>query len=1038
MRRALFTLSVASTLALACGGDGHHTTDDAGPDLGVDGSGLGDATDAAAPAEFDRDAAAAAILGVAQTDERRLPGLSDVVQVVRTEADIPHIYAADPLDAVRVEGYLVARDRYFEFELGSRLALGTLSELMGDLTLDADVESRGTGMAYVADRILAAASPESMAVLQAYADGINAWVDALRAGDEEPPTELSLVGPLLGVADATSVLVPATPRSVAGFAAFVVFTSSHTFTDLVRDDVAAQVASAYDGLPGGASRRDALIADVWGPIQPLFPVVAAGSAGAKGLGVPAALATAGALHIPDGLRERARDRDRRWRARHRFGPSGDHGSNVWAVAASGATSRAALLAGDGHLSLGIPPIFIQLGIDDRVFGEGSRHQTGLFLPGFPLIGVGTNGSVAWSQTYPRADVTDYYAERVRLGSDGLPDATWFNGEWRAVERHDEVYRVAGTLGRPAAERTAPRWTTFDGRWLIDIEGDASSSDAEGAVFPGLGDWISPRDTDGDGDVTAVSMDFTGFDIGDLISSVDALGSAENVDEFVAATRGFVGYAQNLGAADVDGRVALTSYTATPCRGYLPRAAGGGWELGADPTRVLDGTRFGGFTVPSDAAGRPVEGDPDPYRCLVPFSEWPTSIEPASGFVANANNDPAGWSLDGDLANDPHYIGGPWSIGARADTITRRLAELVADGSATPDAMSELQGDHASRLGQLFGPYLVAALEHAEEAAGAGSVSDSDGRLATLWQADAAALAEARQRIAAWVARGSDAASGVETFYAQPSAEERTDAVATMIFNAWFRAFVRGVFDDESVDFVFQPAELGRARIVTSLARMLEGRGGDNPGGLRSWDPATLESVFFDDLGTDVVERSDEIMVAALEVALNQLRAPRSGDGGGFGTDDMRSWLWGLRHRVRFDSILLGFAAGNPIIELLADDFSITTARIPLAEGLASGDPRRGIVGFPRPGDAYAVDAAVPELSGVDFDYRDGPVMRMVIELRRGQVTGRNIIPGGQSGVVASPHFDDQARLWLANATVPLRHEVEDVVAGASGREAFRP
>ena len=67
-----------------------------------------------------------------------------------------------------------------------------------------------------------------------------------------------------------------------------------------------------------------------------------------------------------------------------------------------------------------------------------------------------------------------------------------------------------------------------------------------------------------------------------------------------------------------------------------------------------------------------------------------------------------------------------------------------------------------------------------------------------------------------------------------------------------------------------------------------------------------------------------------------------------------------------------------------------------------------------------------------------PVMRMVISLNDGRVEGQNIIPGGQSGVTASEHFDDQAGLWLGNQTVPLRFHVEDVVAGATGREVFSP
>lgn len=65
-------------------------------------------------------------------------------------------------------------------------------------------------------------------------------------------------------------------------------------------------------------------------------------------------------------------------------------------------------------------------------------------------------------------------------------------------------------------------------------------------------------------------------------------------------------------------------------------------------------------------------------------------------------------------------------------------------------------------------------------------------------------------------------------------------------------------------------------------------------------------------------------------------------------------------------------------------------------------------------------------------------MRMVISLDGPVVKGLNIMPGGQSGLVESPHFSDQAALWLANKAEPMRFSAQDVKDGANGRELFRP
>ena len=63
---------------------------------------------------------------------------------------------------------------------------------------------------------------------------------------------------------------------------------------------------------------------------------------------------------------------------------------------------------------------------------------------------------------------------------------------------------------------------------------------------------------------------------------------------------------------------------------------------------------------------------------------------------------------------------------------------------------------------------------------------------------------------------------------------------------------------------------------------------------------------------------------------------------------------------------------------------------------------------------------------------------MVIALGPEGVEGYNIIPGGQSGLTRSAHFDDQARLWLGNQTIPMRFTPEEVVEGGVGREVLLP
>ncbi|HMV68954.1 MAG TPA: penicillin acylase family protein, partial [Myxococcota bacterium] len=90
------------------------------------------------------------LLDVPETARFPVPGLGADVQVLRTEADVPHVYAADDVDAARAVGFLYAKDRFFLLDVARRLGGGRLSGLLGDLALEADATSRLQGMAEVA------------------------------------------------------------------------------------------------------------------------------------------------------------------------------------------------------------------------------------------------------------------------------------------------------------------------------------------------------------------------------------------------------------------------------------------------------------------------------------------------------------------------------------------------------------------------------------------------------------------------------------------------------------------------------------------------------------------------------------------------------------------------------------------------------------------------------------------------------------------------------------------------------------------------
>lgn len=1001
------------------------------------------------------------VLSVPANENWEFNGLEHDVHVIRTESNVPHIYARNRRDLSFVHGFVLARDRLFMMDLTRRLGLGRTSELIGDGGLDLDMESRWTGMTHVADRIVAFMSEEQQEMADAFAAGVNEYIAQATARRVPLPSELNLAAPLLGVTNPATLMQPFSRRDVGALIAVIMYQSSYETGDVGRDATFANIGNPFAGDAHAELRLAGLLNDVIPSISPVHPVSSAAGLGLE-VGddflpgprpdeVPGATVSASARSrraapaaVPTELRsELAATLDR---LQERLGRIEGFGSNAWAVSGSATNSGASLLAGDGHLQLDVPSIFFQIGLDTSLFGGGNVHQLGLTIPGFLVMPVGTNGNVAWCQTQLSVDITDWYAEEIQLDENGLPIASWFRGEWQPLERLEETFVVANVpaLGSVGRTETWSRWKIFDGRFLTAVEGRRVAPDAEveagESIVATLNGFVVPGDTNGDGVISGVSFDYAGLDTGRLIDAPDGFGLAENVEEFRQKTRYLVGYSQNIVAADRHGGILYTSHDAIPCRGYLPRQADGSFIAGADPRRLIDGTTYGGFEIPLNEDGLVDEtaANGDPQRCLVPFASTPQALDPSRGYVLTANNDPGRLSFDDSLYNDDWYIGGPWDAGFRADTIDRTLAELVESGDADLNAMARLQGNHESRTGELLVPYLVEAIAHARMLTMVDRILTPDeDRLAAIYGEEAVAFDDIEQRLRAWGDAGYQARSGVETFYHVPAPEDADAAVATMIHNAWMGRFVAGVWNDEGFSGgFFSRGDLTRVRLIH---RFLEARDRSEADGLASWNPETGESIFFDVRGSEPVERSREIMLTALRNALAFLRSDPVGPGqGGFGTEDMDAWLWGLRHQVRFDSLLAPFLGNDPAFDPFTRPFSIDTNRLPLATGMTPEDPRYGIRWFPRPGDQWGVDAANPGLSGVNFTHGSGPVMRMAFALEHDRVEGLNVIPSGQSGLTNSPFFADQARLWLANDAVPLRFAVEDVVAGAIAHEVYRP
>lgn len=970
---------------------------------------------------------------VEQTGTLSLPCLTGDVHVVRTEHDVPHIYGADQVDVACAQGFVIARDRFFQMDLISRNGLGRLGELLGDEGLSADVEIRTRNGLRIAEQILAGTTGVERDMLNAFAAGVNAYIAEVKAGRLDAPSELETVYQLVGADDPTDLMADWTALNIAGVASTVNFVSGYEVTDLRNQRTVDDLVEWGLDKPDGALRNAGASADLWNNIVPAHLVESSAGFLAGRDSVPPRPMQSGKT-VERGVLDRAIERSEN--ARLRMGRSEPgFGSNSWAVHGSLTADGHPLLASDGHLSLTVPSFLFRIHLDTSVLGGGDYTASGLTIPGVPAVGLGHNGSVAWGHTSQIGDINDYYREEVVLAGDGRPAATVFQGDEVPVTSISETYTVSAALGSTAGDRTIARWITGQGRPIISLEGNSASSGDPGAVNIN-GDWLIAADVDGDGVITAVSSAATHFFEEHMIEHVIGWSKADNVDEWGSHLNGMTSYSQHFLAADTSGDILYSGFQSMPCRKYLPREADGTPVAGAHPQLLIDGTLYPSFTIRYREDHRIDPASDDELACTLSWDEYPHSKSPEQGYLVNSNNAP--WSADWDnnLWNEDHYVGGPYAGTFRAS----RISELIEAGAGSHDvaSMSAIQGDHVSRLAtEYLLPVLAEAVDQAEVWHSSGEVDGTEGRAAALYGANQTRIDEAMNRLGAWDARGRTAASGVETLWDSPTQDDRDDAVATMIWNAFFGRYLNAIWNDEGLPSVFRPYGLyGRLRALQNLLSGVGPAGAD----LASMHPDRGESVFFDDLGTaDQVEGRHELAVRELIAALDYLETPFGADrSGGFDTDDMDAWIWGLKHFVKFDSFVASEIGNDPVIAGVFADISITPERIPLADPQPPfGDPRRGLPGFPRPGDSSGIDAAGGS-STTNFGYASGPVMRMAYSLNPDGITGVDILPGGQSAQVESPFFHDQAELWIRNEASIARFSVAEVLEGAVGREVYTP
>jgi penicillin amidase len=459
----------------------------------------------------------------------RLIGLTAPVIVTYDALAVPNISASNLPDLFFAQGYVTAQERLWQMDMTRRFASGDLAVVLGPKYLKYDREQRILGLRQVAERAASSMDPQERARFEAYAAGVNAYIEQHR---KTLPLEFRFLGyaPHVWTVE-DSLLVGLSMTEFLNHGLYKDKLEKEKILSNLGAELTADlfVNTSWRDHPPGA---DSSPTELETPPESTPDEEEQSPQGPKQKSDEKQVPR-GQSSFPQNPRNlisfvitsEARDLLSRHYA---FDQHLRPGSNNWVISGAHTASGKPLLSNDMHLDLEIPNVWYEAHLT-----AGDFDVAGVTLPGVPYVIVGHNRRIAWGFTNLGPNVEDLYVEKFNDQGEYLTPQGWVKPEHR-----QEIIRVKG-----APEVTLDVVTTRHGPIITD-------------VIPG--------------ESRKLALKWTIYDPQAMRIPFFAIDSAQSWQEFEAALSQFGAPGQNVVYADVDGHI---GYQAT---GLIPmRAAGDG-------------------------------------------------------------------------------------------------------------------------------------------------------------------------------------------------------------------------------------------------------------------------------------------------------------------------------------------------------------------------------------------------------------------------------------------------------------------------------
>lgn len=320
--------------------------------------------------------------------------IDDRVTVIRDDRGVAHIRSDDFDRLFFSQGYVHADERLWQMEFNRRVVQGRLSEALGPDLVAADRFLRTLGLDRIARRVVEKTSPEGVAVMERYAEGVNARIQEGRM-----PPELLLLR------------ITPEPWKTVDIAGVLALMAYDLGTNWQEESLRMALKEVLD---------PALFQDIMPPYDqwdtPVIWRKNQSEAHAVQHSFSGGLPEHSALSQIETFLPRS-------------------GSNSWVVRPDRWAGSSALLANDPHLSLGLPSIWFE----NSLALEGEFRVYGWSIPGSPGIVIGHNDKIAWGMTNI-GDTQDLFLERRHPDN---PHRFFRDGQWYTADVLSEEIRIKG-------------------------------------------------------------------------------------------------------------------------------------------------------------------------------------------------------------------------------------------------------------------------------------------------------------------------------------------------------------------------------------------------------------------------------------------------------------------------------------------------------------------------------------------------------------------------------------------------------------------